>query len=175
MIKQARVSALAIATVMWLALSLSASAALAEPVPQAKCGPGDHTESGLQGQTTPEERFSGDSTRGYNCNLEVVGQYQGEGAFSQDGPAYADDCAYYATDNITPQQKHHGVVVVDASDPRHPQPTAYLDDTPAILAPHETLKHNDRRHLLAAAEFNGPGFAVYDTSADCRYRSRPSS
>src|SRR5262252_8846968 len=99
MIKQARVSALAIATVVWLALSLSASAALAEPVPQSKCGPGDHTESGLQGQTTPEERSSGDSTHGYNCNLELVGKYQGEGAFSQDGPASADACAYYATDN----------------------------------------------------------------------------
>jgi len=145
------------------------------PVPKANCGPRDRTESGLQGQTTPEERSSGDSTLGYNCNLELVGKYQGEGAFSQDGPAYADDCAYYATDNITPQQKHHGVVVVDASDPRHPQPTAYLDDTPAILAPHETLKHNDRRHLLAVAEFNGPGFAVYDTSADCRYPARKAS
>ena len=51
MIKQERVSALAIATVVSLALFLSASAALAESVPQAKCGRGDHTESGLQGQT----------------------------------------------------------------------------------------------------------------------------
>jgi hypothetical protein len=41
------------------------------PVPKANCGPGDRTESGLQGQTTPEERFSGDSARGYNCNLEL--------------------------------------------------------------------------------------------------------
>src|SRR2546425_11608160 len=31
------------------------------PVPKAHCGPGDHTESGLQGQTTVRERFSGDS------------------------------------------------------------------------------------------------------------------
>jgi hypothetical protein len=145
------------------------------PVPKAVCGPGDRTESGLQGQTTPEERSSGDSTLGYNCNLELVGKYQGEGAFSQDGPAYGDDCAYYATDNITPQQQHHGVTVIDASDPRHPHPTAYLDDTPAMLSPHETLKHNDRRNLLAAGEFNGQGFAVYDTSADCRYPIRKAS
>ena len=34
----------------------------------------DRTESGLQGETTPEERFSGDSELGYNCNLELVGQ-----------------------------------------------------------------------------------------------------
>ncbi len=139
------------------------------PVPKAHCGPGDRTESGLQGQVTPEERFSGDSELGYNCNLELVGQYRGEGAFSQNGPAYSDDCAYYATDHITPLQQHHGVVVVDASDPRHPRASAYLDDTPAMLAPHETLKHNDRRKLLVAGQNMGPGFAVYDTSADCRH------
>ena len=55
------------------------------PVPKAECGPSDHTETGLQGQTTSWERMSGDSTRGYNCNLELVGQFKGEGAFSQDG------------------------------------------------------------------------------------------
>ena|SRR5215813_11190856 len=45
------------------------------PVPKANCGRGDHTESGLQGKTTQEERFSGDSERAYNCNLELVGEY----------------------------------------------------------------------------------------------------
>src|SRR5262249_25383735 len=44
------------------------------PVPKAQCGASDRTESGLQGQTTSKERASGDSERGYNCNLEVVGQ-----------------------------------------------------------------------------------------------------
>src|SRR3982751_5500567 len=43
------------------------------PVPKAECGPSDRTESGLQGQTTSLERSSGDSQRGYNCNLELVG------------------------------------------------------------------------------------------------------
>jgi hypothetical protein len=137
-------------------------------VPKADCGPGDRTESGLQGQTTAEERFSGDSELGYNCNLTLVGQYRGEGAYSQNGPAYAGDCAYYGTDRITPLQEHHGVVVVDASDPRHPRPSTYLDDTPAALAPHETLLNNDRRNLLVVAQNGGPGFAVYDSS-DCRH------
>jgi hypothetical protein len=187
MTKQELVRAFAIATVASLGLLLSTSILLADgtgvgdkrakavripltgPVPKANCGRWDWTESGLQGQTTPDERLSGDSEGGYNCNLELVGQYQGEGAFSQNGPTYAGDCAYYGTDRITPLQQHHGVVVVDASDPQHPRPSAYLDDTPAMLAPHETLKHNDRRKLLVAAENNGPGFAVYDTSADCRH------
>jgi hypothetical protein len=138
------------------------------PVPKAVCGPGDHTESGLQGETTEEERFSGDSELGYNCNLELVGRYRGEGAYSQDGPAYADDCAYYGTDHVTSLQQHLGVTVIDASDRQNPQPSAYLDDTDAALAPHETVQTNERRHLLAVAQNNGPDFAVYDIS-DCRH------
>ncbi len=141
------------------------------PVPKAHCGPGDHTESGLQGETTQQERFSGDSERAYNCNLELVGQQpQGEfeGAFSQDGPAYDGDCAYYGTDRVTSLQQHLGVTVIDASDPQHPRVSAYLNDTAAARAPHETVHTNERRHLLAVGQNNGPGFAVYDTS-DCRH------
>jgi hypothetical protein len=160
-----------------LALLFSTSLVLAKgnepvpwtgPVPKAKCGPGDHTESGLQGETTQEERFGGDSERAYNCNLELVGQYRGEGAKSQGGPAYSGHCAYYVTSN-NPEQQRPGVVVVDASDPRNPQATAFLNDA-VMLDPHESLKHNDRRNLLVGAEADGPGFAVYDTSGDC---SRP--
>src|SRR5438874_11201295 len=186
--KQELVKAFAIATVTLLGLLLSASIVLADgtgggdkranadPVPltgsvsKANCGPGDHTESGLQGQTTTQERFSGDSERAYNCNLELVGkepQGEFEGAFSQDGPAYAGDCAYYGTDRVTSLQRHLGVTVIDASDPQHPRVSAYLNDTAAARAPHETVYTNERRHLLVVAQNNGPDFAVYDTS-DCR-------
>src|ERR1051325_7689021 len=144
------------------------------PVPKATCSRMDRTETGLQGQTTPDERSSGRSERGFNCNLELVGQFQGEGAFSQDGPAFLDNCAYYATENRS-GQKHAGVVVLDVSDPAHPQPTAYLDDTPAGRNPHETLKVNEARKLLAVAENNGPNFAVYDLSADCLHPMLKSS
>ena len=95
------------------------------PVPKAQCGPSDRTESGLQGQTTSKERASGDSERGYNCNLELVGQFRGEGAFSQDGPSYFDHCAYMATEN-NPLQAHPGIVVIDVSVPTNPKATAYL-------------------------------------------------
>src|ERR1700739_3551251 len=107
MIKHERASALAITAVALPGLLLSASIALAGTqvsgpltgsLPRAVCSPGDHTESGLQGQTTPQERSSGDSERAYNCNLELVGQSQGEGNYSQDGPAYYGDCAYFGTD-----------------------------------------------------------------------------
>ena len=112
--------------------------------------------------------LSGDSEGGYNCNLELVGQFRGEGAFSQDGPAYFDHCAYMATEN-DPLQQHPGVVVIDVSDPANPRPTAYLDDTPAALNPHENLKVNQARKLLGVAESNGPNFAVYDLSEDCAH------
>src|SRR4029079_12437843 len=144
------------------------------PVPKAQCGPSDHTESGLQGQTTKEERESGDSELGYTCNLELVGQFKGEGAFSQDGPAYFDHCAYMATEN-DPEQEHPGVVVIDVSDPTNPQPTAYLADTPAGLNPHENIKVNKTRGLLGLAQSNGPNFAVYDLNGDCAHPKLASS
>ena len=168
--------ALEVATVAVLGPLVSTPIAFADSfpgsVPKANCGPGDHTESGLQGETTVQERFSGDSERAFNCNLELVGQQpQGEfeGAFSQDGPAYSGDCAYYGTDRNTPLQRHHGITVIDASDPTHPVPSAYLDDTAAALTPHETVQTNDRSHLLVAGQNNGTDFAVYDISADCRH------
>src|SRR5262249_2304557 len=168
--KQELVRAFAIATVALLGLLLGTSIASAS-VAKANCGPHDRPESGLQGETTQEERFSGDSELGYNCNLELVGKEpQGafEGAYSQDGPAYAGDCAYYGTDNVTSLQQHLGIRVIDASDPRHPRVTAYLDDTAAARAPHETVQTHEGRNLLVAAENNGPDFAVYDIS-DCRH------
>src|ERR1043166_2744157 len=138
--KHELVRAFAIATVALLGLLLGTSIAVS--VPKAKCGPHDRTESGLEGETTQEERFSGDSELGYNCNLELVGHEPlgaFEGAYSQDGPAYAGDCAYYGTDNVTSLQQHLGVRVIDASDPQHPRVTAYLNDTAAARAPHETV------------------------------------
>src|SRR5690348_18231172 len=138
------VRAVAIVTGGLLGLWLSGSVALADQfpgsVPKAVCGPGDHTESGLQGETTMQERFSGDSETAYNCNLELIGEepqdpYQG--AYSQDGPAYYDVCAYYGTDNGPATGQ--GIKVIDASDPRHPVVVTQLTDTGAALAPHETV------------------------------------
>jgi hypothetical protein len=145
-----------IATVITMSRTVSA-----QSVPKGNCGPHDRTESGLQGETTQEERFSGDSELGYNCNLELVGQQPlgaFEGAFSQNGPAYFDHCAYYGTED-DPLQQHPGVVLLDVSDPRHPRVSAYLDDNPAALNPHETLRVNQRRKLLAVAE--SPGAEIW--------------
>jgi hypothetical protein len=88
-----------------LTLTSTGSAKTAEPVPwtgpvpKANCGPGDRTEGGMQGETTRQERLSGDSEKGYNCNLELVGQFRGEGTKSQGALAWSDHCAYYTTTN----------------------------------------------------------------------------
>jgi len=188
MIKRDPLKVFAISTVGLLGVSLSASIASANgppnrtgtstpataSVPKAQCSPGDRIEGGLQGQTTPQERASGDSALGYNCNLDLVGQFRGDGALSQNGPTYFGDCAYYATAD-SPLQEQRGVVVVDASDASKPMATAYLDDTKAMANPHETLRAHVGRKLLAAAENNGPNFAVYDLSTDCRHPSLLSS
>lgn len=49
-------------------------------------------------------------------------------------------------------------MVIDASDPRRPRWTTSLDD-PVMIDPHETLKHNDRRKLLAGARTMGRGLS----------------
>jgi hypothetical protein len=158
-------------------LLLSASIASAQDIapdgfpgsiPKAHCGPTDHTESGLQGETSLRERMSGDSETAYNCNLELVGEepqdtYQG--AYSQDGPAYYDVCAYYGTDRAATGQ---GIKVIDVSDPQHPVVSAHLTDTPAALNPHETVASNANTRLLVAGQSGGENFAVYDVS-DCRH------
>jgi hypothetical protein len=96
-----------------------------------------------------------------------VSQFRGEGAVSQDGPTYFDECAYFAT-NDNSQQQHLGVVVVDVSNTAHPVVSQYLDDTLAMANPHETLRAHAGRKLLAAAQNNGPNFAVYNLAAGCR-------
>src|ERR1043165_4981929 len=134
-----RLFALSTAAVTGLLLSASIASAqvissdgFPASVPRAVCGPTDHTESGLQGETTVQERFSGDSETAYNCNLSLVGQEPQEtyqGAYSQDGPAYSGHCAYYGTDRGATTGQ--GIKVIDVSDPRHPLVSTQLTDTAA--------------------------------------------
>lgn len=135
-------------------------------VPRAKCGQGDRVEI-VQGQTTLAERFASGKAREYACNLELAGQFAGEGAgFDLE---VLGDCAYYATGQ-NPKMRNPGTVVLDVSDPAHPRPTAYLN-SPAMLNPVESLSIDPVRHLLIA---NKPTitaaepFDIYDLSVDCK-------
>ena len=134
-------------------------------VPAAECGPGARPEPALQGQVPIEDRESGRSTEGYECNLELIGQHRhGEGATWQFD--WYEDCAYYGTLDTPTRATKSGAVVVDASDPANPVESAVLD-TPAMNDPHESLKVNERRGLLAAVDLDNLGFDVYDISKDC--------
>jgi hypothetical protein len=141
------------------------------PVPEASCGKGSLPETGLQGQVPLADRQSGRSTRGYRCNLELVGQYQGEGA-SWVSQSYGS-CAYMAT-RYPSTAKSPGVQVLDVSVPANPRLVDTLT-SPAMMGPWESLKVNPRRGLLAAVYAPSPVgngaafFDVYDIKTDCRH------
>lgn len=144
-------------------------------VPKAVCGPHDNPETALQGQVPAAMRAAG--FKGFNCNLELIGQSKGDGAnwqttqFKQrvrgdrDGDDDDDEdrdgehgnkhtrvCGYHGTASPArslPGRTHLGVPVVDLSDPRNPTPTTYLSTT-SMLDPWESLKVNERRQLLGA-------------------------
>ena len=138
------------------------SAAVQQPipltVPKAACQPSDSPESGLQGQVPAALRASG--FKGFNCNLQLVGQSKGDGANWQTAEfkdAAGHVCAYHGTAFTTANRSHTGVPVIDITNPAVPTPTGYLTTT-SMLDPWESLKVNDRRQLLAADNgHNGAG------------------
>ena len=142
-------------------------------VPKATCGPNDHPETGLQGQVPAALRAAG--FKGFNCNLELVGQSRGDGAnwqtaeFSEGAHRI---CAYHGTSFSTTNRTHLGVPVIDVTNENAPTPTGYLTTT-SMLDPWESLKVNERRKLLAADNGHngggGPEVDIYDISVDCRY------
>ena len=142
-------------------------------VPRAVCGPNDHPETALQGQVPANLRASG--FQGFNCNLQLIGKSQGDGANWQttefkDRAGHV--CGYHGTSFSTANRTHLGVPVLDHTDPANPTPTAYLTTT-SMLDPWESLKVNERRQLLAADNGHngggGPEVDIYDVSQDCRF------
>lgn len=140
------------------------------PVPRADCGPGSRVESALQGQVPKAERDSGQSKLGTRCNLELVGQFQGEGS-SWVSQSYRD-CAYMSV-RFPNESESPGVQVIDVSDPAKPTRAGTLT-SPAMQGTWETLKVNEARGLLAAVSAPSPAgngvafFDVYDIAEDCR-------
>jgi hypothetical protein len=142
-------------------------------VPKATCGPNDQPETALQGQVPAALRVPG-GFKGFNCNLQLVGQTRGDGASWQhtwfkDGAGH--NCSYYDTASATANRTHVGVVTVDTTTSTNPTPTAYLATT-SMIDPWESLKVNDRRQLLGAVNAlngnGGPEIDIYDLSGDCR-------
>lgn len=140
------------------------------PVATAACGPGSSPETGLQGEVPAADRASGRSSKGYWCNLSLIGQYTGQGA-GYVSPSFRD-CSYQsqATSSLTGPQP--GVLVVDARDRRKPVLATRLTSPGMLYGTWESLKVNEPRALLAGvAGGNSLGpvfFDVYDVGADCR-------
>jgi hypothetical protein len=112
--------------------------------------------------------------KGFNCNLQLVGQSRGDGANWQTAE-FKDSaghiCAYHGTAFSTANRTHVGVPVIDVTNQNNPTPMSYLTTT-SMLDPWESLKVNDRRQLLAADNGHnggaGPEIDIYDLSTDCR-------
>ena len=150
------------------------------PVPRADCGEGSRPLEGIQGRVSQQDIDSPAAARGWTCNVRELGRYPVPGKFRT--WRYVDEggrvCAFYDTSLSAPANvvsagagPSSGVIVLDMTDPAHPQKTAVLTSL-AMLAPHESLNLNVRRGLLAAVVGNGltlPGsMAIYDVSKDCR-------
>lgn len=148
-----------------LSLTLQARSESLSPFPPT-CGPKDRPET-AQGQTTLAERFQPGPAQAFNCNLELMGQYEGEGA-SADVEIFGK-CAYFSTAGLTPNpdMKHPGVAVLDVSDSRHPKATTYLN-SPAMLGAQESLEVNATHRLMIASTLPDI-FDVYDLSNDCAH------
>lgn len=177
-VRRLRLLAIAgVAATLLLPPTAPATAAEGPTTPKATCGPGSLPETGLQGEVPLADQLSTRSMQGYRCNLELVGQYAGNGGAIM--MAWYGRCAYMAT-GYSPTdpdyEQKKGVVVIDAGDPRNPKETARLQ-TAAMLNPWEALKANDRTGLLATGEggsfpltgpgASGPMFDVYDVKTDC--------
>src|SRR5579859_3032676 len=154
-----------LARVASVVLTMCLARAAVAAAPATSCRSTDKVESGLEGQTTQAEIDSGAVKKGFNCNTDVVGQYQGEGASWQ--LTAWKNCAYF-DQRLNSAESHPGTVVLDVTDPTHPTPTAWLSDN-ALLDPWESLKVNPARLLLAGDQKSGTGFTIYDISQDCRH------
>lgn len=114
----------------------------------ASCDTGSRPEPSIQGQVPLADRQSGRSQQGYTCNMQLLGQYQGEGT-TWVNPSYAD-CAYMGTTFTgIPTKKSQGVQVVDARNPAKPVLSTNLASPAFLLSTWESLKVNEKRGLLA--------------------------
>lgn len=150
------------------------------PTPQLACDAQSLPETGTQGRVPKSEVDSGRAAKGYRCNTAQTGTFGDSGGFRVERyiDAQGHECAYYDTTLLWPTNAQNntaeglGVYALDMTDHAHPVHTATLS-TPAMQSPHESLRLNQKRGLLAAdmgyPSFN-PGFVdVYDVSQDCRH------
>jgi hypothetical protein len=142
-------------------------------VPSAQCRADDRIETGVQGEVPLADRDNGRSRLGYNCNIDLVGQLQNEGAGITS--ASYRHCTYVGTSFPTNllNGSPAGISVIDATDPARPTRTAVLNEPAALGGTWESLKVNEARGLLvgtAVGVLEGAGYiSVYDIATDCAH------
>ena len=149
------------------------------PTPGVPCDAGSLPET-TQGRVSKADVDSGRAAQGYTCNARELGHFGKTGGFRVE--SYTDAaghiCAYYDTTLLFPTSGFYdavegtGTYVMDMTNPAAPVHVDTLR-TPAMQSPHETLRLNKQRGLLAAA-MSYPTFQpgivdVYDVTADCRH------
>lgn len=140
---------------------------------------GDRPEPGLRGQIPLASQQSGDSAKGYWRGLRLVGQNTILDRGANFSMAWVGDCAYVTTTSPgqifgptsspyldTKYNPLNGMAVIDAADPANPKLLKILQ-SPAMLAPHESLQASEQRKIIVATRGGGTAFDVYDAS-DCR-------
>jgi len=163
-----------------------AAAPSAAATPRAHCGPGSLPETAAQGRVPAKDFTDGRAAKGYTCNTQLIAHSGTTGGYKV--LRYVDKaghvCGFYDTTLLFPTNAGNtaeglGEYVLDMHNPAHPVHTATLDQTPAMLSPHESVLLNAKRGLLVAdmgyPTFN-PGFVdVYDVSKDCLHPTLDSS
>jgi hypothetical protein len=149
------------------------------PTPGVPCDAGSKPEA-TQGRVPLADVNSGRAAEGYYCNARELGHFGKTGGFRVE--SYTDAaghiCAYYDTTLLFPTSGFYdavegtGTYVMDMTNPAAPLHVDTLR-TPAMQSPHETLRLNKTRGLLAAA-MSYPTFQpgivdVYDVTVDCRH------
>lgn len=121
------------------------------------CSPGDTPETALQGQVPAALRQAGFG--GFNCNLKLVGQLQGEGA-SWSAATYTDKkgqtCFYHSTmgspafnNPAAPPRVNPGVPVINITNPAQP-----------VRVPYRRAGSSAGSHSAGASAQRGSGLAA---------------
>ncbi len=147
-------------------------------VPVATCGPGSLPET-TQGRAPKADLASGRYAKGYSCNVTELSHQGKSGGYRVERyvDAQGNECAYYDSTLLFPTSVPDqgtggpGTYVLDMKDPAKPVVTDVLR-TPAFSSPHESMRLNQQRGLIAAV-FGTPATApgqleIFDISKDCR-------
>ncbi|MBB5685358.1 LVIVD repeat-containing protein [Sphingobium boeckii] len=163
-----------------LLLAISTSAAVAQTTQE------DRLETGLQGQSLPQDKPGSILAQPYSKGVHVIGHDGIRGRDSNVQLSWVDHCAYVSSTGgpfpLLGTAKGDplltGVAVIDVSDPAHPKTVKLLRDQGSIAALEtmHAISAPGRKVLAAGAYGNGQGGAqpndkpawldIYDAS-DC--------